>query len=152
LKAGARLVVCFEAEAANAECFRRTFRDEITHRRVILIEALAWSESCEVPFSGDGLKGHVSDTGKPKLAVTIDDVVRELNIQRVDFVKTAIEGAERHALKGAARVLSAHAPRLVVSSFHLPDDPAVLKETVLAHQSYHVNFDQGRKRMYCQPR
>jgi FkbM family methyltransferase len=149
LNAGAKVVVCFEADAANAECFRRTFHEEITRGQVVLIEALVWSKSCMIRFSGQGLKGHVSDAGDPKQAVTIDDVVRELNIPRVDFVKTAIEGAERHALTGAAHVLSTHAPRLVVSSFHLPDDPAVLRDTVLAYQPYDVNFDRGSQRMYC---
>jgi hypothetical protein len=65
----------------------------------------------------------------PKQAVTIDDVVRGLNIPRVDFIKTDIEGAERYALKGAAHVLSTYAPRLGVSSYHYPDDPAVLRDT-----------------------
>lgn len=149
LNAGAKLVVCFEADPANAECLRATFREEIARGRVVLMEALAWSESCTLRFSGRGLVGHVNDQGDPRQAVTIDEVVRELNLPRVDFIKTAIEGAERHALKGAAEVLSMHGPRIVASSFHLPDDPAVLRDTVLACYPYTIRFDQGRQRMYC---
>ena len=152
LNAGAKLVVAFEANAGNAECFRRTFQDEIAQGKVVLVESPVWSERCTVRFSGRGLVGQVSDDGDPKEAVTIDDVVRELGISRVDFIKTDIEGAERHALKGAAHVLSSHAPRLAVSSYHYPDDPTVLRDIVLGYHPYHVSFDKGRKRMFCYPR
>jgi len=152
LNDGAKLVVAFEADASNAECFRATFREEITEGKVVLIEAPVWSESCVVRFSGQGLVGQVSDVGDPQQAVTIDEVIGELNIPRVDFIKTDIEGAERHALKGASRVLSTYAPKLVVSSYHYPDDPAVLQEIVLAYHPYHVEFDRGCKRMYCHGR
>lgn len=151
LNAGAKLVVAFEADVVNAECFRRTFKDEIAEGKVVLVESPVWSEPCTVLFSGQGLVGQVSEEGEPKQAVTIDDVVRELDIPRVDFIKTDIEGAERHALKGAAHVLSFHAPRLAVSSYHYPDDPTELRDIVLGYHPYHVSFDNGRKRMFCCP-
>ena len=44
LNDGAKLVVVFEANASNAECFRATFREEITEGKVVLIEAPVWSE------------------------------------------------------------------------------------------------------------
>ncbi len=152
LNDGAKLVIAFEANASNAECFRATFREEIAQGRVVLIEAPVWSESCIVRFSGQGLVGQISDEGDAQQAVTIDDVVRELNIPRVDFIKTDIEGAERHALKGASRVLSTDAPNLVVSSYHFSDDPTVLRDIALAHYPYDINFDRGSKRMYCHRR
>src|ERR1700688_761928 len=74
LNDGAKLVVVFEANASNAECFRVTFREEIAQGRVVLIEAPVWSEPCIVRFSGQGLVGQVSDEGDFKQAVTIDDV------------------------------------------------------------------------------
>jgi len=151
LNAGAKLVVAFEANTANAECFRRTFQDEIAEGKVVLVESPVWSERCTVLFSGRGLAGQVSDEGDPKQAVTIDDVVRELELPRVDFIKTDIEGAERHALKGAAYVLSFHAPSLAVSSYHYPDDPTVLRDIVLGYHRYRVTFDKGSRRMFCCP-
>lgn len=152
LNAGAKLVVAFEANVANAECFRRTFQDEIAQGRVVLVASPVWSERCTVLFSGQGLVGQVSDEGDPRQAVTIDDVVRELGVPRVDFIKTDIEGAERHALKGAAHVLSYYAPRLAVSSYHYPEDPAVLRDIVLGFHPYQVTFDRSSKRMFCNPR
>lgn len=151
LNAGAKLVVAFEANAVNANCFRATFRDEIAHEKVVLIESPVWSESCTVHFSGQGLVGQITDQGDAKEAVTIDDVVRKLDLPRVDFIKTDIEGAERQALLGARHILSSYAPKLAVSSYHYPDDPAVLREIVLRYHPYDVSFDKGEKRMFCNP-
>jgi FkbM family methyltransferase len=152
LNAGAKLVVAFEANATNANCFRTTFQDEIARGKVVLIESPVWSEPCTVHFSGQGLVGQIADEGEAKEAVTIDDVVRKLDLPRVDFIKTDIEGAERNALLGAAHVLSSYAPRMAVSSYHYPDDPAVLRDIVLRFHPYDVSFDKGEKRMFCNPR
>lgn len=78
-------------------------------------------------------------------------MVRKLELPRVDFIKTDIEGAERHALRGAAHVLSSYAPRMAVSSYHYRDDPAALREIVLSYHPYHISFDKGEKRMFCNP-
>jgi FkbM family methyltransferase len=151
LNAGAKLVVAFEANAMNAQCFRTTFHDEIARGKVILVESPVWSEPCTVRFAGQGLVGQIAEEGEAKEAVTIDGMVRKLDLPRVDFIKTDIEGAERQALQGAAHVLSSYAPRMAVSSYHYPDDPPVLREIVLKYHRYHVSFDKGEKRMFCNP-
>ncbi|MGA2433918.1 MAG: FkbM family methyltransferase [Bryobacteraceae bacterium] len=151
LLSGARLVLAFEANVLNAKCFRKTFQKEIAEGKVVVIETPVWSERGMVRFSGDGLVGQIGETGDLRQAVAIDDVVQELGIDRVDFIKTDIEGAERHALRGAARMLSTNAPQLAVSSYHYPDDPAVLRDIVTKYHSYRVTFDKGRKRMFCYP-
>lgn len=151
LNSGARLVVAFEANAANANALRVTFRTEIADKKVVIIQSPVWSDRRTVHFSGHGLVGMVCEEGESMQTVTIDDVIRELGVTKVDFIKTDIEGAERYALEGAATVLSSHAPKLAVSTYHLPDDPSILKGIVLKHHPYHVQFDKGKKRMLCYP-
>jgi FkbM family methyltransferase len=44
--------------------------------------------------------------GSIKIALTtLDKIVKELRLQRVDFVKMDIEGSEQNALKGAVKTL-----------------------------------------------
>lgn len=61
----------------------------------------------------------------------LDDWVLENQISRVDFIKADIEGFERKMLMGARKVLSEFGPTLSLCTYHLPDDPKVLKEIIL---------------------
>ncbi len=136
LNAGASKVIAVEAAPANAICYKRTFASEIAEGSVILIEAAAWKEPGELRFWSQpkrgGLGGHVDDQGTITVpAVTIDQVVAEAGVERVDYIKMDIEGAERDALLGARLVISEQSPRMAICVYHLPDDPEVIPSIVL---------------------
>ena len=61
---------------------------------------------------------------------TIDILVADLGIERVDFIKMDIEGAERNALRGAVQTIRKHRPRLSIATENLPDDIRVIPETI----------------------
>ena len=61
---------------------------------------------------------------------TLDAFVKENNIPRVDFIKADIEGAERLMLKGAEKIMKDYAPKLAICTYHLPDDPKVIRELI----------------------
>jgi FkbM family methyltransferase len=63
--------------------------------------------------------------------ITVDDFVRERNLERVDFIKADIEGAERLMLAGATETLKRFAPKLAICTYHYPDDKEVLEELIL---------------------
>jgi len=52
---------------------------------------------------------------------TIDDYA-SANLERVDFIKMDIEGAELAALSGAAKVIGRYKPTLAISGYHKPED------------------------------
>lgn len=73
---------------------------------------------------------------------TIDKFVEENGIERIDFIKADIEGAERYMLKGARNTLRRFAPKLSICEYHLSDDPQVLEEIILeANPSYVVKHE-----------
>lgn len=82
--------------------------------------------------------------GFPELAeeiaiTTIDAFVREHGLEKVDFIKADIEGAERRMLLGATETLRKFAPKLALSAYHFPDDPEVLEELILrANPCYRI--------------
>lgn len=63
--------------------------------------------------------------------VDLDNWLKESNIPRIDFIKADIEGAERYLLLGSTEILKKFAPRLAICTYHLPDDPSVLKKIIM---------------------
>jgi FkbM family methyltransferase len=143
LRRGASKVVSIEPDPVNLECLRRNFRQEISDGRVIVIPKGVWSREQMITLyesdsnSGSNtMIGARSDehAGKVEVPVTtLDKIVEELRLPRVDFIKMDIEGAEREALRGSARTMARDFPKLMLDSYHLPDDMQVLP--VIIHQA-----------------
>jgi FkbM family methyltransferase len=154
LQHGARQVVAIEPDPVNAACFKRTFAGEIADQRVRLVEAAAWHSpgTLEFEVGGASQTGHVagSHTAKsvPVRAVTLDGLVDELGLGRVDFIKMDIEGAERHALAGARMLLAAHRPRLAICIYHAPDDPDVVPRVIREANGQYEAFSRSGFQAY----
>jgi FkbM family methyltransferase len=133
LDSGASKVVAVEPEPVNIRCFKQTFERAIQDGRVILVEAAAWHSKDKLQFKveHESESGAVDEKGELTVqALPIDTIVDELKLDRVDFLKLDIEGAERHALDGARKTLGRFGPDLAVSVYHLPDDPQVIQNKV----------------------
>lgn len=136
LRRGAAKVVMVEPDPVNVECIRRNFTPEIAVGKVVVIPEGAWSRPDTLTFSvGAANSGTgsfvVPEEGKGHQEIRVpvrplDDMLRQAGIERVNFIKMDIEGAEREALKGAARTLGAWKPRLMLDMYHLKDDDVVL--------------------------
>jgi FkbM family methyltransferase len=137
--AGARLVVAIEPAPITVECLRRNFQREIAEGRVIVYPQGVWDrvDTLELATGGEG--NSVGDTVvfgrnlKNKIKVpltTIDLLTAELHLDRVDFIKMDIEGAEKQALRGASQVIRKFRPRMAIASEHLPDDFTAIPQTV----------------------
>ena len=154
LHRGARVVVAVEPDPVNAVCFSRTFASEIADGRVRLVEAAAWHSSGSLNFEiGNASQtGRVAGSGSGRAvvvrAVKLDDMADELKLGRVDFIKMDIEGAERHALAGARRLLAAHKPRLAICIYHAPDDPEVVPRVVREANGTYQTFSRDGFQVY----
>jgi FkbM family methyltransferase len=62
----------------------------------------------------------------PAVTDAIDALVARGVVDRVDFVKVDVEGAELEVLRGAVHTLRTQRPRLALAAYHRPDDLAVL--------------------------
>ncbi|MEN8182084.1 MAG: FkbM family methyltransferase [Myxococcota bacterium] len=123
LGAGAARVVVLEPEPVNAHCLQKTFAEEIAAQRVVMVDAAAWDHPGTLRFGkppkeNSGM-GRVDETGELVVrAVTLDAIAAELDLDRVDFVKMDIEGAEPQALLGARAVLRRFKPKLALAAYH----------------------------------
>ncbi|WP_159460189.1 FkbM family methyltransferase [Tistlia consotensis] len=77
---------------------------------------------------------------------TLDRLVEELALPRVDVIKLDVEGAELPALRGAARTIAACRPILVLESLDPESDDWAAATALLAGQGYmmHLLDEAGR--------
>jgi FkbM family methyltransferase len=134
LDAGAGVVVAVEPAPENIFCLRKTFSGEIASGRVIVYEKGVWDKDDFLTLQEDDttsaedsfVRRDHKHTGPVLPLTTIDKLVQELKLPRVDFIKMDIEGAEQRALKGAQATLARYHPRLEISVNHLPEDPKMV--------------------------
>jgi FkbM family methyltransferase len=140
LDLGAAVVVAIEVAPENAECLRRTFSAEIAQGRVIVHPKGVWDRDGEfilkrsVKSWGHRVIEGEDEEGLRVPLTTIDAIVAELELPRVDFIKMDIEGAERRAILGAAETLAEFRPRMAVAAYHREDDLDALPAAALAPQ------------------
>ena len=137
---GASTVVAFEPDPRNVEYLKRNFEKEIGQGRFVIIEKALWDRSGPLKLSPEPSSAATSvsaEIGPHKATIpgtTIDEAVRELGLKRVDFIKLDIEGGERRAILGSSQTLARFSPRMVVCTYHAPDDAAKVTELVLRAQ------------------
>lgn len=136
---GAKVVVAIEPAPENLECLRRNLKDEIASGRVILYPKGVWDKEDTLTIQVDPQnsaadsfvihrEGAVASVQVP--LTTIDKLVAELKLPRVDYIKMDIEGAEQRALAGAQATIARFHPRMSLTTYHRPDDPAKIPELV----------------------
>jgi FkbM family methyltransferase len=141
LAAGAKTVVAIEPAPENLECLRRNYSKEIAAGRVIIVPKGVWDKEDFLTLRVDP-QNSAADSfvlqreGAVELEkiplTTIDRLVADLKLERVDYIKFDIEGAEPKALAGARETLAKFKPRLSVASYHQPDHPKLIPEIVHA--------------------
>ncbi len=82
-----------------------------------------WNESATLHMNQQGLASQIT-ASEPDCtieAVTLDHLVAELQLEKVDVLKMDIEGAELEALQGAQQTLRTFKPYTCVASYHIVD-------------------------------
>lgn len=110
------------------------------NKNITIVQAALGKETGKIHFSQDNSNlggGHVSETGIECDIFSLDDWAEKNNIEKIDFIKADIEGAEREMLKGCSNVLKHYAPKLSICTYHLSDDKEVLENLIRqANENY----------------
>jgi FkbM family methyltransferase len=138
LRAGASKVIAIEPAPENLECLRRNFASEVADGRVVLYPKGVWDKD-------DVLKMRVDPTNSARDTfvrqidnaqfievplTTIDNMVAELRLPKVDFIKMDIEGAEQKAVVGAKNTIAKFRPRMALCIYHIQGDETMVPKLV----------------------
>lgn len=137
---GASKVIMVEPAPENLECLRRNFKDEIANGSAVLVAKGVWDKEGVLPLQinpeSSAADSFVIPQGKNARTIdvpltTIDILVRELGLAKVDFIKLDIEGAEPQAIDGAKETIKQFKPRISISAYHADDHPQLLPKMIL---------------------
>jgi FkbM family methyltransferase len=138
LWAGAAKVIAIEPGPENLECLRRNFAAEIAAGRVVLYPKGVWNSEDVLKFNIDP-KSSAKDSFVMPIdnaqflqvpVTTVDHLVAELNLPKVDFIKMDIEGAEQRAVAGARNTIAKYRPRMALCIYHVKGDEIMVPKLV----------------------
>lgn len=143
LDAGASKVIAVEPTPLVVECLRRNFPVEIASGRVIVVPKGIWDKDDVLDLFGGGAAGagntFINETGVVAAksiqgipVTSIDRLVQELKLERVNFIKADIKGAVGRMLKGASATIIRFHPRMVLSTEEPPEEPNAINDALLA--------------------
>ena len=129
-KAGSRgKVYSFEFLPANLNVYERNLElnPELASRIEVLPHPVWSSRDVELSISANGPGTFVGTTRRAEgdevvRTMTIDQLLERPDVDRIDFIKMDIEGAELSALQGAEVVLRKFRPRLAITVYHRLSD------------------------------
>ena len=145
-------VYAFEPSEETRLLLEKTVQyNKKAHGKIIIVPFGVGNENKKLFFSNNenntGASRFTVDKNSDTVQVEIvrlDDWVSKENI-KVDFIKADIEGFERNMLQGAVNILKTQQPVLSLCTYHLPDDPEVMKDIILSANPNYKIIQRGMK-------
>jgi FkbM family methyltransferase len=120
----AQRVYSYECVPSNIAILNQNlkFNPELAQRISLISKALYSEPGRTMKFSDNGPGSRTELEGVEVTTDTIDNLADSEGLDRVDFIKMDIEGAEMDALIGAERTIRSFRPSLAISVYHSLSD------------------------------
>ena len=121
-------VLMLEPDADNIAIAKRNFELNGSPKNLEIVPAGLWKEKTTLCFNiGQGPMTSVTGVGEAlagskivEIAVeSLPTLIERYTLDRIDFVKMDIEGAEMEAIEGAAKLPPQVKPRYAIASYHI---------------------------------
>jgi len=141
LDAGASKIIAIEPSPEALVCLRRNFGKYEASGKLVIYPKGVWDEEKHLVFfaNGNGAAGDSfithGERARPIADIpvtTVDKIVAELGLPRVDVIKADIKGAGTRMVTGAADTLRHFHPRIIISTEEAPEDPVALRSLVMS--------------------
>lgn len=119
-------IYSFEPDKFNIERFEKNIElNQDLYDNIKIVNSLLWNKNELIDFYEAGSVGSSAiwipdnEYCVKKQAIRIDDWVIENKIQKLDFIKMDIEGAEIEALDGCVETIKTLRPNFAIASYHI---------------------------------
>lgn len=127
-------VFCFEPDTINIEKLKYNFSLNAHLRNYSIHNELMWDKETTIDFQESGTVASsaiwFSGTNAivKKKAISLDVWAKINKIQRLDFIKMDIEGAEIKTIEGCRAIIEQFNPNFAIASYHIVDgQPTYIK-------------------------
>jgi len=135
-------VFAFEFVPENLDIFSKNLELNKQINNITIVKRAVHSKSDEdVHYSSSSSSTTLNDNGAQSVkTMSIDDLVANESLSKVDYIKMDIEGSEYSALIGAKETIKKFKPKLAISIYHKYDDllelPLLIKEILPEYKLY----------------
>ncbi|TYK65593.1 FkbM family methyltransferase [Colwellia echini] len=143
---GAKKIYVYEFLPSSIKTINQQLLNNNISDEVEIINNAIWSESnLELSYLDKGNASVVAQKGKYQSSIvtlSIDDMVKTKEIEKIDFIKMDVEGAEVPALNGAYECIKKDKPKLAISVYHKKDDLITITSIIKKiNPNYKLYFD-----------
>ncbi len=127
-------VFAFEPDKINIKTFCYNLSLNRKTSNISLLEKGLWNKTDTIDFYEAGTVGssvfYQDEKSVKKFisVISIDDFVASEKINKLDFIKMDIEGAEIKALEGARNTIISLKPHFTIASYHIVDNEVTYKK------------------------
>ena len=144
-------VIAIEPDTDRLKYLEKNIRMNKVDDNIILIKKGVWDKKAKMEFykKNPAESSSLICSGNSKKITefevdTLDNILADLNIKKVDFIKMDIEGAEIEALNGMRKTLKNNDVKLATASYHIVDGQPTYKTIIrmmkkLGFKSYFSN-------------
>ncbi|MEP6260744.1 MAG: FkbM family methyltransferase [Gillisia sp.] len=155
-------VFAFEPDKINLLAFKENLNLNENTSNISLEKKGLWEKSSIIEFYETGTVGSSvfyqdEKSVKKNISVlSIDDFVDSENINKLDFIKMDIEGAEIETLKGARNTIKSLKPNFAIASYHIIENEVTYKKveeffTEMNYPYKTIFFEDGEIITYAGP-
>jgi FkbM family methyltransferase len=118
-------VFSFEPDSLNLDLIKQNFNINVFDDNITILTELLWNENTIIDFfESGGVASSVHYKSKnsivvKKKAITLDNFYKLNKLNKVDFVKMDIEGAEIEALAGCKQMIKELSPNFAIATYHI---------------------------------
>jgi FkbM family methyltransferase len=153
-------VYSFEFIPANIKIFNINIElnTNLKNRIQLITNPISNVSDVSIYFKDNGpgsqIKLHPFDSqSETALTLSIDDFMQRHSVQKIDFIKMDIEGAEMAALEGAINTIKKFKPKLAIAIYHSMDDlvniPLWIKELNLGYEIFIGHYTIHAEETIC---